>query len=98
MAGRDEVENSKTAIAASFVSGVATDSRLTINADYQKQENIPDYGLPSIPNYSTRSDRTLHTDIAQYEGQEPPVKYSNFYGNVNRDFEDIKAMSLTVKY
>ncbi|NQZ82722.1 MAG: TonB-dependent siderophore receptor [Colwellia sp.] len=98
VAGRDEVENSKTAIAASFVSGVATDSRLTINADYQKQENIPDYGLPWIPNYSTRSDRTLHTDIAQYEGQEPPVKYSNFYGNVNRDFEDIKAMSLTVKY
>ena len=98
VAGRDEVENSKTAIAASFVSGVATDSRLTINADYQKQENIPDYGLPWIPNYSTRSDRTLHTDIAQYEGQEPPVKYSNFYGNVNRDFEDNKAMSLTVKY
>jgi len=98
VAGRDEVDNSKTAIAASFVSGVATDSRLTINGDYQKQENIPDYGLPWIPNYSTRNDRTLHADIAQYEGQEPPVKYNNFYGNVNRDFEDIKAMSLTVEY
>jgi len=98
VAGRDEIENSKTALALSFAHGINTDSRLTINADYQKQDNMPDYGLPWIPNYSTRTDRTLHNDIAAYEGQEPPVAFSNFYGNVNRDFEDVKALSLTAKY
>ena len=98
VAGRDEVENSKMAMAASFATGIATDSRLMVNADYQKQDNLPDYGLPWGPNYSTRTDRTLHADIADFGGQEPPVDYSNFYGNVNRDFEDIKAMSLTLTY
>jgi len=98
VAGRDHVENSTTALAVSFATGLDTDSRLTINADYQKQDNLPDYGLPWIPNYSTRTDRTLHSDIAAYEGQEPPVDYSNFYGNVNRDFENIDALSFTAKY
>ncbi|NQY37593.1 MAG: TonB-dependent siderophore receptor [Alteromonadaceae bacterium] len=98
VAGRDEVENSKLALAASVSVGIATDSRLTVNGDYQKQDNLPDYGLPWVPNYSGRDDRRLHEDIAGFEGQEPPVDYSNFYGNVNRDFEDVEAISLTVEY
>lgn len=98
VAGRDEIENSKNAIALSFASGIGTDSRLNINADYQKQDNMPDYGLPWVPNYSTRDDRTLHADIAANEGRAPSVDYSNYYGNTHRDFEDIKALSITAKY
>ncbi len=98
VAGRDEVENSKNAIALSFASGLGTDSRFSVNADYQKQDNLPDYGAPWVPNYSGRDTRTLHPDIAAFEGTAPSVNYSNFYGNVHRDFEDINAQSLTLKY
>lgn len=98
VAGRDEVENSKKAIALSFATGLETDSRISFNADYQKQDNLPDYGLPWVPNYSDRDDRILAPAIAGQEGQAPSVDYSNFYGNVNRDFEDITAKSFTLKY
>jgi catecholate siderophore receptor len=98
VAGRDEIENSKNAAAVSFVTGLGTDSRFTVNADYQKQDNIPDYGLPWIPNYSGRADRVLHEDIAAGEGKAPNVDYSNFYGDTDRDFEDIDTKSITLKY
>ena len=98
VAGRDEVENSKDAVALSFANGLGTDSRLVINADYQKQDNIPDYGLPWVSNNSSRDDRAIADELAAYEGGPPPVDYSNFYGNVHRDFEDIEAKSVTLKY
>ena len=97
-AGRDEVYNSNNAIALSFAHGLGTDSRLSINADYQAQDNMPDYGLPWVPNYSSRTDRVISDDLAAYEGGEPPVDYSNFYGNIYRDFEEINASSITLKY
>ena len=98
VAGRDEVKNSKTALALSLATGLGTDSRFNLNADYQTQDNLPDYGLPWVPNYAGLDDRTIHEDISAYEGKAPPVAFSNFYGNVYRDFEDIKAQSLTAKY
>lgn len=98
VAGRDQVENSKQAIALSFATGIDTDSRLSINADYQKQDNMPDYGLPWVSNYSTSDDRAIADNLAAYEGSAPPVDYSNFYGNVHRDFEEVDAKSITVKY
>ncbi len=93
VAGRDEVENSKNAIALSFATGIGTDSRFSLAADYQKQDNLPDYGLPWVSNGSTPV-----AALADYVGEAPPVNFSNFYGNVNRDFEDIKAQSITAKY
>lgn len=96
--GRDEVSNSKNAIALSLASGVDTGSRFNIGVDYQKQDNLPDYGLPWVPNYSTRADRVLAPELAAQEGQAPNVDYGNFYGSVNRDFEDVTARSITAKY
>ncbi len=93
VAGRDEVENSKNAVALSFATGLGTDSRLTVNADYQKQDNLPDYGLPWV-----RAGRDTVAALEPYEGKAPPVDYRNFYGNTHRDFEDIKAQSLTATY
>ncbi len=92
VAGRDEVENSKDAIALSLATGLGTDSRLTVNAEYQKQDNLPDYGLPWV-----RSGDVV-AELEPYVGKAPPVDYSNFYGNTHRDFEDIEAQSLTAKY
>lgn len=98
VAGRDEVFNSKDSIALSLATGLDTDSRFTINAEYQKQDNLPDYGLPWVPNYSDRDDRVVTSELAEFAGSAPPVPFSNFYGNVNRDFEDITAKSITATY
>ena len=98
VAGRDEVENSKNAAALSFATGIGTDSRFSVAADYQKQDNVPDYGLPWVPNNSGSDDRALADWLAPYEGSAPPVEFSNFYGNLQRDFEEIQAQSVTAKY
>ncbi|WGO99741.1 TonB-dependent siderophore receptor [Saccharophagus degradans] len=95
VAGRDEVNNATKAVALSFATGIGTDSRLSVNADFQTQDNLPDYGIPWVSNSAT-SDPVA--ELADSEGGAPPVEFSNFYGNVYRDFEDIKAQSLTVKY
>lgn len=95
VAGRDEVENAKNAIALSFATGLNTDTRFTVNADYQKQDNLPDYGIPWVSN---SADADPVAALAAYEGKAPPVDFSNFYGNVHRDFEDIEAQSLTAKF
>jgi catecholate siderophore receptor len=93
VAGRDEVENAKDAIALSFATGIGTDSRFNIGVDYQKQDNLPDYGIPWVANGSDPV-----AELADYVGGPPPVDFSNFYGNVYRDFEDITAQSITAKY
>ncbi|MDN3637481.1 TonB-dependent siderophore receptor [Simiduia curdlanivorans] len=95
VAGRDYVENASDAVALSFATGIGTDSRFSVNADYMQQDNIPDYGIPWISNSAT-SDPVA--ELAPYEGEAPPVNFSNFYGNLYRDFEDINTQSLTVKY
>ncbi|MFT2092439.1 TonB-dependent receptor [Paraglaciecola sp. 2405UD69-4] len=91
--GRDQVNNSKNSIAGSLATGINTDSRLTVYAEYQKQDNLPDYGIAWVSNGSTPVD-----ELVDYVGTAPPVDFDNFYGNVYRDFEDITAKSLTAKY
>jgi catecholate siderophore receptor len=98
VAGRDQVFNSKDAIAISFAAGLESSSRFFIGADVQKQDNLPDYGLPWVPNNSGRPDRVITPELAAYEGMAPPVDFGGFYGNVYRDYEDIDAESLTARY
>lgn len=93
VAGRDEVFNSAVAGAVSFATGLGTDSRFTANVDIQNQDNMPDYGLPWVGNGTSPT-----AELASEEGTAPDVDYSNFYGNVDRDFEEIDAKSLTLKY
>lgn len=90
VAGRDKVENSNDAIALSFATGIDTATRFTLNADYQKQDNQPDYGIPWVANGGN-----LAPSLLPYEGGTPNVNFSNYYGNVHRDFEDIDSKSLT---
>ena len=95
VAGRDHVDNSNQAIAASFATGLGTKSRFNVNADYIKQDNTPDYGIPWVSNSAT-SDPIA--ELADSEGSAPPVDFDNFYGNLYRDFEDINAYSATARY
>ncbi len=93
VAGRNEANNATNAIAVSLANGLGSDSRFNLNADYQQQDNLPDYGLPWVGQGTSPV-----AELAPYEGKAPPVNYDNFYGNVFRDFEDITAQSITAKY
>ncbi len=91
VAGRDEIENKMDAIALSVATGIDTGTRFKFSAEYQDQDRVPDFGLPWVPNYSDRSDREIVDSLKRYSGGPAPVSFDNFYGNVHRDFEDIKA-------
>lgn len=98
VAGRNEVFNSSDGLAIGFATGIETESRFYVSADFLQQDNLPDYGLPWVPNQSGFPDRVMTPELAPYEGMAPPVSYEDFYGNVYRDFEDIDASSLTARY
>lgn len=92
VAGRNEVFNSKNAVALSLATGIGTEQRFSVNAEYQKQDNLSDYGLPWV------SDPAVVAELADYINQAPPVSFDNFYGNVFRDYEDIKGQSITGRF
>lgn len=92
VAGRNEVFNSKNAAALSLATGIGTEQRFSVNAEYQKQDNLSDYGLPWV------SDAAAIPALAPYINKAPPVSFDNFYGNVFRDYEDIKGQSVTAKF
>ena len=97
VAGRDEIYNSSNAVAGSLVFGLDAGTRWILNGEYQKQDNLPDYGLPWVPNYSGRADRTVAANLARYQGFAPPVDFENYYGNTRRDYEDIESSTVTAR-
>jgi catecholate siderophore receptor len=85
VAGRDEVQHDVWGIAPSFGVGLTEETHLTLAAQIVRQENIPDYGLPSVA-----LPGLVETD--------PPVgkvDQSNFYGITAVDFDDVDSDSYT---
>jgi catecholate siderophore receptor len=83
--GRDEVFNERWGVAPSLAFGLGTSTRLTLSYFHLQQDNMPDYGIPFVPPGNT------NPILAGYGDQVAPVKYSNFYGSVNRDYEKIQT-------
>jgi catecholate siderophore receptor len=80
--GRDEVTNQRWGIAPSLSFGLGTPTRVTLGYFHMDQDNMPDYGIPWVPN--TNTDPVL----SGYINDVPPVPFSNFYGLNQRDFEE----------
>lgn len=91
VAGRDHIETAMDAIALTFATGLDTASRLNLSVEFQDQDNIPDFGLPWVVD-----------DVPGYEsyagGPTPESLFENFYGNVNRDYEEIETQTYTALY
>ncbi|MES1243399.1 MAG: TonB-dependent siderophore receptor [Acidobacteriota bacterium] len=77
--GRDVVTNERWGIAPSIAFGLGTPTRVTASFSRLDQDNIPEYGLPWVPN--------TNIPLAQYADQAPPVDFGNFYGLKDRDYE-----------
>ncbi len=57
IAGRDKAESRRFGITPSLVSGLGTDTRLTINYLHQTENNVPDYGVPWLFSRAALVDR-----------------------------------------
>lgn len=82
VAGRDEVYAHRDGFAPSIAFGLDTDTRLFLSYLHMSQDNMPDYGLPWVPN--------TNTALPGHHDKVAPVDYNNFYGLKDRDFETIE--------
>ncbi|MBO0719798.1 MAG: TonB-dependent siderophore receptor [Blastocatellia bacterium] len=90
VAGRDVTKNQRWGIAPSLSTGLGTSSRFTFNYLHVKQDNIPDYGIPWVPE--------TNNALSELRGRPAPVDRANFYGIKSRDYEVINADVATVNY
>lgn len=88
--GRDVVTNKRWGIAPSISFGVDTDSKLTLSLFHMEQDNIPDYGIPWVPE--------LNEPLSEFANQAPPVDFNNWYGLKSRDFEEIATSMATIQF
>ena len=80
VAGRDEVENKRWGVAPSLSLGLGKARRLTLSYVHVDQDNLPDYGIPWVPN--------TNNVLVDYRDKPAPVPRNNFYGLLARDFEN----------
>jgi catecholate siderophore receptor len=88
--GRDRVENRRWGIAPSLSFGLGTPTRLTLSYSRLDQDNLPEYGIPWVP--------ATNTALARYANQPAPVDFHNFYGLVDRDYEETKTSLATATF
>ena len=81
--GRDFVKTERFGIAPSVAVGLGTSTRAILSYFRLQQDNLPDYGIPFVP--------STNIELDDYHEQPAPVDFDNFYGLVNRDYEDTVA-------
>ncbi|MEJ0095892.1 MAG: TonB-dependent siderophore receptor [Methylocella sp.] len=78
VAGRDFANTKRAGIAPSIAMNMTPDTKVTLSYIYQKDQNIPDYGIPLLPGAFTGTTFGLPA----------PVNKDTFYGRVNSGFSD----------
>jgi catecholate siderophore receptor len=89
VAGRDEVDEERRAIAPSLAIGLGTPTRLTLAAQIMRQDNLPDYGIPGA---AWEEPLTPTTVLAP-----APVAQSNFFGSIGYDYDTASQDSYTAR-
>ncbi len=91
VANRNEVEYSRWGVAPSLAFGFGDDAKLTLIYFHLDQDNVPDYGIPWVPN-------TQALLPQKFWNKPSPVDFSNFYGLLDRDQEEIRTDLGTLQY
>ena len=85
-AGRDIARYRTWGLAPSLVVGLSTPTQLTANYSRMKQDNIPDWGIPTLlPDTAIARGLTVND-----------LDFSNFYGIASRDYEKTTSDLATV--
>ena len=69
-----------------------SDTRLNVSFFHLEEDNVPDYGIPWVP------DNAVDPRLTPYINQAPPISYDKFYGSLTRDFEDTETTIGTVEF
>ncbi len=97
--GRDHVENERWGLAPSITFGLGTDTRFTVTYLHQDQDNVPDYGVPWIPRNSVVPGASGNVTTINHtglpSGAPPEALWSNYYGNLTRDYENVTTDIIT---
>jgi catecholate siderophore receptor len=88
--GRDEVENTRYGFAPTMTFGVGTASRVILSYSHLEQDNVPDYGIPWVAG--------TNTALPDFAEQMAPVNQGNWYGMLERDYEEVGNDLLTARY
>ena len=86
--GRDAVENDRWGVAPTMSFGLGGDTVTTFSLFHLEQDNVPDYGQPWVP-------ATNNALVESRDGR-VPVDRANFYGLLDRDYEDTTTDMATV--
>ncbi|HEU4813545.1 MAG TPA: TonB-dependent siderophore receptor [Xanthomonadaceae bacterium] len=81
--GRDAVESERWGVAPTIGFGLGTDTAVTLSLFHLEQQNVPDYGQPWV--------RDSHEILVESHDGRSPVDRANFYGLLDRDYEDTSA-------
>jgi catecholate siderophore receptor len=78
--GRDFVQNESQAVAPAVVIGLDTDTRVFGSAQIMRQDNVPDYGIPT----AAWAEQPLAPTVVQTLR---PVRQANFFGSPDVDYD-----------
>lgn len=85
--GRDFVETRRIGVAPAIAFGLGSSTRAIVSYMLLDQDNVPDYGIPFVP--------ATNVPLAQYRNQPAPVDFDNYYGLLDRDYEELRTNILT---
>jgi catecholate siderophore receptor len=88
--GRDVVHNETRAVAPSVAFGLGTPTRVTLAAQFVRQDNLPDYGIPG----AAWEEEPLTPATIQ---PSDPVEQSNYYGTRDFDYDEASQNSYTAR-
>ena len=86
--GRQVVSNESGGLAPSFAFGLDTSTRVTLAAQFLKQDNQPDYGIPGA---AWSGEPLAPTTVRATK----PVDQSNYFGSVGYDYDRATQQSYT---
>lgn len=89
--GREVVGNERWGIAPSLTFGLGTPTKVTLSYFHMGQDNMPDYGIPWVP------EGNIDPVLSNYINEAPPVDFGNFYGLTARDYEKIQTDIVTAE-
>ena len=91
VAGRDYARNQRTGIDPTMTFGLGSPTQVQVGWFSTTQHNLPDFGLPFVPLANNAV-----PGVVGYGNAVAPVKFSNYYGLVYRDHENINTNIGTV--
>jgi catecholate siderophore receptor len=88
--GRDIVELKNRAMAPAVSVGLGTPTRLTFASQITRQNNVPDYGIPT----AAWEGETINPAVVRAS---QTVKTSNYYGSIDYDFDKVSQENYTAR-